>query len=87
MIAPRGDFDYVAVPQLQGQIDSAVNEHGGLILDAGGITFIDSTIVTLILATHLRIANLPVRLARLFDIYGIDRVLDIYPTVAGARAT
>lgn len=42
VIAPRGDFDYGAVPQLQGQIDSAVNEHGGLILDAGGITFIDT---------------------------------------------
>ncbi|MFJ6615735.1 hypothetical protein ACIQPT_36265 [Streptomyces sp. NPDC091289] len=42
MIAPRGDFDYGAVPQPQEQIDTAVNEHGSLILDAGGITFIDS---------------------------------------------
>ncbi|MER8193514.1 STAS domain-containing protein [Streptomyces microflavus] len=63
VIAPQGEFDYGTVPQLQEQIDTAVNERGGVILDAGGITFIDSTVLTLILMTHqrthLRIANLP----------------------------
>ncbi|MFJ2109786.1 STAS domain-containing protein [Streptomyces microflavus] len=59
MIAPQGEFDFGTVPWLQEQIDTAVNEHGGVILEAGGITFIDPTILTLILATHQRIANLP----------------------------
>ncbi|MET7871299.1 STAS domain-containing protein [Streptomyces cyaneofuscatus] len=89
VIAPQGEFDYGTVPQLQEQIDSAVNEHGGVILDAGGITFIDSTVLTLILMTHqrthLRIANLPHGLSRLFGIYGIDEVLNIYPTLGAAR--
>ncbi|MGW3933397.1 STAS domain-containing protein [Streptomyces microflavus] len=90
MIAPQGEFDYGTVPQLQEQIDSAVNEHGGVILDAGGITYIDSTVLTLILATHqrthLRIANLHPRLTQVFGVYGIDEVLNLYPTVDAARS-
>ncbi|MFJ2110085.1 STAS domain-containing protein [Streptomyces microflavus] len=89
VIAPQGEFDYGTVPRLQEQIDTAAIEHGGLILDAGGITFIDSTVLTLILATHqrthLRIANLPARLTQVFGVYGIDDVLHIYPTVDAAR--
>lgn len=54
VIAPQGEFDYGTAPWLQEQIDTAVNEHGGVILDAGGITFIDSTVLTLILMTHQR---------------------------------
>ncbi|MET8380085.1 STAS domain-containing protein [Streptomyces microflavus] len=88
VIAPDGEFDYGTVPWLQEQIDTAVNEHGGVILDAGGITFIDSTVLTLILMTHqrthLRIANLHPRLNHLFGVYGIDDILHIYPTVDDA---
>jgi len=88
VIAPQGEFDYGTVPWLQEQIDTAVDEHGGVILDAGGITFIDSTVLTLILMTHqrshLRIANLSPRLIHLFGVYGIDHVLNIYPTVNDA---
>ncbi|WP_236569373.1 STAS domain-containing protein [Streptomyces sp. MBT58] len=35
--------------------------------------------------THLRIANLQPRLAQVFGVYGIDRVLNLYPTVDAAR--
>jgi len=87
VIAPQGEFDYGTVPWLQEQIDTAVNEHGGVILDAGGITFIDSTVLTLILATHLRVANLPARLSQVFGVYGIDHVLNLHPTVDAARTT
>ncbi|MFJ1958776.1 STAS domain-containing protein [Streptomyces microflavus] len=90
VIAPQGEFDYGTVPWLQEQIDAAVNEHGGVILDAGGITFIDSTVITLILMTnqrtHLRIANPSPRLINLFGVYGIDHVLHLYPTVNDAHA-
>ncbi|MET7503247.1 STAS domain-containing protein [Streptomyces microflavus] len=89
VIAPQGEFDYGTVPQLQEQIDTAANGHDGLILDAGGITYIDSTVLTLILATHqrthLRIANLNPRLTQVFGVYGLDRVLNLYPTVDAAR--
>ncbi|MFJ9654974.1 STAS domain-containing protein [Streptomyces microflavus] len=91
VIAPQGEFDYGSVPWLREQIDTAADAHGGVILDAGGITFIDSTVFTLILMTHqrthLRVANLQPRLAQVFGVYGIDRVLNIYPTVDSARTT
>lgn len=37
--------------------------------------------------THLRIANLPPRLTHLFGVYGIDHVLNLYPTLDAARTT
>ncbi|MYT79309.1 MULTISPECIES: STAS domain-containing protein [unclassified Streptomyces] len=90
VIRPHGDLDYGSVPWLQEEISTAVDEHGGVILDAGEITFIDSTIVALVLTTHqrthLRMANLTANLARVFSIYGIDRVLRIYRTVDAAQA-
>ncbi|XQE90387.1 hypothetical protein ACN24M_39195 [Streptomyces microflavus] len=36
VIAPQGEFDYGTVPWLQEQIDTAVDEHGGLILTPEG---------------------------------------------------
>ncbi|WP_299537367.1 STAS domain-containing protein [uncultured Streptomyces sp.] len=89
VIALQGEFDYASVPGLQARIDTAVNTHGGLILDAGAVTFVDSTVVTLILMTHqrthLRIAGLSPHLEHLFGIYGIDQVLHIYPTADAAQ--
>ncbi|MDX3488468.1 STAS domain-containing protein [Streptomyces sp. ID05-18] len=88
MITPRGEFDYQSVPLLQTQVDAAVAVHGGVVLDAAGITFTDSMFPTMLLATHqrsrLRIVNPSPRLAR---IYGVDQVLPIYPTVDAALAT
>ncbi|MFI6143798.1 STAS domain-containing protein [Streptomyces griseus] len=89
VITPRGEFDYQSVPPLWTQIDVAVAVHGGVILDATGITFTDSTFLTMLLATHqnshLRVVNPSPRLARLLSIYGVDQVLHIYPTVHAAR--
>ncbi|WP_434744759.1 STAS domain-containing protein [Streptomyces sp. A-14] len=62
VIAPQGEFDYGTVPGCRNR-STRRQRTRGVILDAGGITFIDSTVLTLILMTHqrthLRIANLP----------------------------
>ncbi len=87
VIAPQGKFDYGTVPWLREQIDPAVNEHGGVILDAGGITFIDSTVLTLILSTPPAHSQPARQVARLFSIYGVDHVLRLYPTVDAARTS
>ncbi|MFH9298934.1 STAS domain-containing protein [Streptomyces sp. NPDC017520] len=91
VIAPRGDFDFQSLPPLQAQIDAAVAAHGGVILDASGITFADSMFLVLIISTHqatdLRIAAPSSRLARLFSIRGLDTILHIYPTLDAARIT
>ncbi|MFJ8227929.1 STAS domain-containing protein [Streptomyces griseus] len=52
VITPHGEFDYQSVPPLWTQIDAALAVHGGVILDATGITFTDSTFLTMLLATH-----------------------------------
>ncbi|PVC80701.1 anti-sigma factor antagonist [Streptomyces sp. CS090A] len=86
--APHGDFDEDTLPPLEIRIREAVNTHGGLILDAGNITFGDSTFLHLLLATHqqadLRIAAPSPAVTRLISIVGADQVLSIHPTVEAA---
>ncbi len=88
VIAPRGEFDFESLPSLQAQSESAVAASGGVILDAGGITFVDSMFLVLVLTTHqqtdLRMVSPSPRLTRLFSIRGIDAVLDIYPSLDAA---
>ncbi|MEV1093830.1 STAS domain-containing protein [Streptomyces microflavus] len=89
VIAPHGDFDEDSLPPLEVRIREAVNTHGGLILDAGNITFGDSTFLRLLLATHqetdLRIANPSPAVARLISIVGAGHVLNVHPTMEAAR--
>ncbi|MFJ2220431.1 STAS domain-containing protein [Streptomyces anulatus] len=86
---PRGEFDFESLPSLQEQIESAVADSGGVILDASGITFADSIFLVLILTTHqqtgLRNVSPSPRLTRLFSIRGIDAVLNIYPSLNAAQ--
>ncbi|MFF7253675.1 STAS domain-containing protein [Streptomyces microflavus] len=89
VIAPRGEFDVDSLPPLKTQIDTAVAAYGGVVLDASGITFADSTFLGLLLATHqhadLRIAAPSPVLTRLFSVVGADTVLHIHPTVQDAH--
>ncbi|MGW3933399.1 STAS domain-containing protein [Streptomyces microflavus] len=84
VIAPRGEFDLESLPPLKAQIDAAVATHGGVVLDASGITFADSSFLGLLLATHqhadLRIAAPSPVLTRLLSVVGADTVLHIHPT-------
>ncbi|MEU0917336.1 STAS domain-containing protein [Streptomyces cyaneofuscatus] len=88
VIAPRGEFDLESLAPLKAQIDAAVAAHGGVVLDAGGITFADSSFLGLLLATHqhadLRIAAPSSTVVRLFSVVGADTVLCVHPTVQDA---
>ncbi|MFJ1804474.1 STAS domain-containing protein [Streptomyces sp. NPDC088180] len=88
VITPRGEFDVDSLPPLKAQIDAAVAAYGGVVLDASGITFADSTFLGLLLATHqhadLRIAAPSPVLTRLLSVVGADTVLHIHPTVQDA---
>ncbi|MET7503249.1 STAS domain-containing protein [Streptomyces microflavus] len=89
VIAPSGEFDLESLPPLKAQIDAAVATHGGVVLDASGITFADSSFLGLLLATHqhadLRIAAPSPVLTRLFSV--ADTVLHIHPTVQDAHTS
>ncbi|GGS42887.1 hypothetical protein GCM10010221_47540 [Streptomyces parvus] len=48
------ESDLDSLPPLPAQIDTALVDHTGVILDANGITFADSTLLRLLPATHQR---------------------------------
>ncbi|MFI8008481.1 STAS domain-containing protein [Streptomyces sp. NPDC086010] len=90
MIAPTGEFDVISIVPLEAEIETALAEHGSIVLDASGITFGDSMFLRLILTTNhrtdLRIAAPSPAISRLFQIVGADTVLNLYPTVDDALA-
>jgi anti-anti-sigma factor len=90
VIAPRGEFDMDNVTSLGAEIETMTAVHGGVVLDASGITFADSSFLRMILGAHrrtdLRIAAPSVRVARLFDFAGVENYLRIYPTLETARS-
>ncbi|MFF7361552.1 NUDIX domain-containing protein [Streptomyces sp. NPDC008125] len=69
VLAPRGELDLDSLGPLTEQNDDAVAERGAVVLDAGGITFADSSFLRLVFATHdradLRLANLSPTVQRL----------------------
>ncbi|WP_203610826.1 STAS domain-containing protein [Streptomyces cyaneofuscatus] len=91
VISPRGEFDMDNVTSLGAEIEAMAAAHGGLVLDASNITFADSSFLRMILNAHqrtdLRIAAPTQRVARLFDLAGVDAYLRIYPTLDTARST
>ncbi|MFJ3481427.1 STAS domain-containing protein [Streptomyces microflavus] len=91
VISPRGEFDMDNVTALGAEIETMAAVHGGLIMDASGITFADSSFLRMVLNAHqrtqLRIVAPSHRVARLFDLAGVDTYLRIYPTLDTARTT
>ncbi|MFD3648470.1 STAS domain-containing protein [Streptomyces cyaneofuscatus] len=89
VISPRGEFDMRNVTSLGAQIETMTAVHGGLVLDASGITFADSSFLRMVLGAHqrtdLRIAAPSLRVARLFDLAGVETYLRIYPSIEAAR--
>ncbi|MFF7336796.1 STAS domain-containing protein [Streptomyces sp. NPDC008163] len=90
VIAPHGDVDIEALPALQERADSALAEHGALILDAAGISFADSSFLRLVFTLHdrgdLRIAAPSPTVRRLLQVVGADTFLNLYATVEAARS-
>ncbi|MYU47638.1 STAS domain-containing protein [Streptomyces sp. SID7803] len=84
-------MDIEALPALQERADSALAEHGALILDAAGISFADSSFLRLVFALHdrggdLRIAAPSPTVRRLLQVVGADTFLNLYATVEAARS-
>ncbi|MFD8110290.1 STAS domain-containing protein [Streptomyces microflavus] len=91
VITPRGEFDMDNVTSLGAEIETMAAAHGGVILDAGNITFADSSFLRMVLNAHqstdLRIVAPSHRVTRLFDLAGVENYLRIYPTLDTARTT
>ncbi|MFJ6483651.1 MULTISPECIES: STAS domain-containing protein [unclassified Streptomyces] len=88
VVAAHGELDQDTLAPLQEALASAADRHGLVVLDAGSITFGDSSFLNLLLRMHhlttLRIAAPGEQLRRLFALTGADTVLSLHPSVEDA---
>ncbi|MFD5409985.1 STAS domain-containing protein [Streptomyces nojiriensis] len=88
VVAAHGELDQDTLAPLEEALASAADRHGLVVLDAGSITFGDSSFLNLLLRLHhlttLRIAAPGEQLRRLFALTGADTVLSLHPSVEDA---
>ncbi|SMQ14299.1 anti-anti-sigma factor [Streptomyces sp. Ag82_O1-12] len=79
VIVARGSYDMDSIAPLSDALGAAVRKHPKVVLDASGITFADSMLLNLLILTHqagtLRVVAPSPQLQRLFEITGVDGVL------------
>jgi anti-sigma B factor antagonist len=97
VLTARGEVDASAVPVLAGALDRAIaDQQRHVVIDAAGITFIDSTGVSCLVSGMRRLNRTRRRLAvacrsdsplgRALEMTGLDHSFDIHATVDGAVA-
>ncbi|WP_093714632.1 STAS domain-containing protein [Actinacidiphila alni] len=91
VVTAEGDLDVGNLAPLEARLRAAIAASPAVILDVGAVTFADSSFLNLLLRTHqnadLRIVGLHPPLDRLFQLVGVDGVLNVFPTVDEARAS
>ncbi|WP_327308536.1 STAS domain-containing protein [Streptomyces sp. NBC_01298] len=88
VVEARGELDQDTLAPLEEALSSAADRYPLVVLDAGGITFGDSSFLNLLLRLHhlttLRIAAPGEQLRRLFAVTGADTVLSVHTSVEDA---
>lgn len=88
VVAARGELDQDTLAPLEEALVSAADRYPLVVLDAGGVTFGDSSFLNLLLRLHhltaLRIAAPGDQLRRLFAVTGADTVLSVHASVEDA---
>jgi anti-anti-sigma factor len=87
VVTADGDLDIENLGPLRQDLETAA-EGPLVILDASGITFADSSFLSVLLSvrqlTDLRVAGAPPQLLRLLEVTGAERIIPLYGTVAEA---
>ena len=96
IITVSGDLDITAAPRLRERlIETISSENSRLLLDLTAATFIDSTVLGVLVGAlkrvrsndgELRIAAHSGAVLRPLEITGLHRVFPLYPTVSAALA-
>ncbi|MER6218148.1 MULTISPECIES: STAS domain-containing protein [unclassified Streptomyces] len=88
VVTARGELDQDTLGPLEQALTTAADRYRVVVLDAGGITFGDSSFLNLLLRVHrttaLRIAAPGQQLRRLFALTGADTILSLHPGVEEA---
>ncbi|MGB3635380.1 MAG: STAS domain-containing protein [Rubrobacteraceae bacterium] len=89
VIAVRGEVDLHTAPKVQYAIGRGTNGVGAVVVDMGGITFMDSTALSMFMRAKdfLKEQDISLRLAgpsdavdRIFNVTGCGEYFDIYPS-------
>ncbi|MGF1470840.1 MAG: STAS domain-containing protein [Rubrobacteraceae bacterium] len=89
VIAVRGEVDLHTAPKVESAIERETNGVGAVVVDLGGITFMDSTALSMLMRAKgfLEEQNVSLRLAapsqavdRIFGVTGFGEYFDIYPS-------
>ncbi|AZM56882.1 anti-sigma factor antagonist [Streptomyces sp. WAC 01529] len=96
LLTATGELDHHTAPQLTRTLaDAPLSPGAPLVIDLSGLTYCDSTGITVLVTTYhraraagssLKLAGLSDSLTRVFQIVGLDQVLSLYPTTEAALA-
>ncbi|MFJ4778077.1 STAS domain-containing protein [Streptomyces sp. NPDC088762] len=92
VVVMTGEFDIENVSELRAALDPETPGIARFVLDVSGVTFADSTALSIMLQPALNrpvvlVGEVPDRLARLLEITGADLAFAFAPTMAEALAT
>jgi anti-sigma B factor antagonist len=92
-----GELDYTSAPRLRAALDEVPLAPGsGLIIDLSGLTFCDSSGISVLVAAHhlanaagstLALAAVPPAVLKVFEITGLHHIFSIYPDPEDAHHT
>ncbi|WP_371483181.1 STAS domain-containing protein [Kitasatospora sp. NBC_00315] len=96
VMAIRGDLDFHSAPRVREALaDLRLAPGGRLVLDLGGLTFCDSSGISVLVAAHnhtqgLRaetvLADVPTGVSRILGVVGLERVIAQYADTRAATA-
>ena len=97
VVSVRGEIDLYTAPKLEAELSRALrDEDGAVIVDLADASFIDSTVLAVLLAARkrlngrgreLKLVSDDPRILRVFQITGLDRRFRIEPTLTEALGT
>ena len=91
----RGEVDLHTAPKVQHAIERAADANGAVVLDMGGVAFMDSTALSALIRSKdtlgqqgisLRIAAPSKAVERIFSVTGFQDYFDIFPSREAAIA-
>ncbi len=95
VLNPAGEIDHHTGDALRHALDVALTAHPRVVVDLGGVTFMDSSGINVLIAAHhaltqaggwLRLAAPTDTVMRTLQIVGVDAVIDCHDTLRQALA-
>ncbi|MFJ9597897.1 STAS domain-containing protein [Streptomyces virginiae] len=88
VVAAHGELDSDTLAPVERALTEAAASHAGVVFDASGLAFADSSVLSMLLRVHalteLRIAAPQRQLLRLLEMTGADQLLTLCPSVENA---